>query len=250
MARKKKTGKREELSDAAVFERMQSILVNAAQGRRSVGDDRQYPELRRRMLVRAVSMPHLVSIHPTLDSFAAYINGIDDRSERVRRIREEFSPALAWSGTMTEPASDSSRWTGQQSRVARLKTVQTLLPLALAGVESMIATLSEPNPNGAPMLDERVEAVEHLRNLHRTLGELLSAVDAGHFEDELGQSLLAQAARFAKRTAKALRDDPMPYLSSALLLGVFEACGLPGIGGYLGGVALNIRKHGEKRPKG
>jgi hypothetical protein len=111
----------------------------------------------------------------------------------------------------------------------------------------MIATLSEPNPNGAPMLDERGEALEHLRQLHRTLGELLSAVEAGHFEDELGQSLLAQAARYAKRTARALRSDPMPYLSSALLLGIFEACGLPGIGGFLSGVAVNIRRHGEKQ---
>ncbi len=125
--------------------------------------------------------------------------------------------------------------------------MRILLPLASAGVESMIATLSEPNPNGAPVLDERVEALKHLRELHRTWGELLTAVDAGHFDDELGQSLLAQAARYAKRAARELRDDPMPYLSSALLLGIFEACGLPGIGGYLGGVALNVRKHGQRK---
>jgi hypothetical protein len=74
-------------------------------------------------------------------------------------------------------------------------------------------------------------------------------VDSGRFEDDLGQSLAAEAARYAKRAARALRDDPMPYLWSALLLGIFEACGLPGIGGYLGGVALNVRKHGGRKAK-
>ena len=112
----------------------------------------------------------------------------------------------------------------------------------------MIATLSEPNPNGAPLLDERREAIDHLRALHKTLGQLLAAIDAGHFDDELGQSLAAQAARYGKRFARAVRDDPMPYLTSALLLGIFEACGMPGIAGYLTGVALNVRKHvPEKR---
>jgi hypothetical protein len=107
----------------------------------------------------------------------------------------------------------------------------------------MIATLAEPNDNGAPLLEAREEAVEHLRELHRTLGELLSAIDQGHFDDELGQNLQAEAARFAKRAARALRDDPMPYLSSALLLGLLTACGLPGLGGYISGVALTVQKH-------
>jgi len=107
----------------------------------------------------------------------------------------------------------------------------------------MIAALSEPNANNAPILDERKEAIENLRSLNRTLTEYLAAVDAGHLDDDLGQGLAAEASRYAKKAARALRDDPMPYLSSALLLGIFSACGMPGIGGYLGGVALNLRKH-------
>jgi hypothetical protein len=110
----------------------------------------------------------------------------------------------------------------------------------------MIVNLAEPNLNGAPLLDGREEALEHLRALHATLGELLKAIDGGHFDDELGQNLQAEAARFAKRTARALRDDPMPYLSSALLLGVLTACGLPGLGGYIGGIALTVKKHTGK----
>jgi hypothetical protein len=121
--------------------------------------------------------------------------------------------------------------------------VRSLLPLAQAAVDSMIATLSEPNPNGAPILEERAEAIGHLRNLHRTLGELLSALDAGRFGEDVGQRLLGEAAGYAKRAARSLRGDPMPYLASALLLGIFEACGLPGIAGYLVGITQNIKKH-------
>lgn len=227
-------------------ERTQSILINAAEGQRSIADDRQYPPLRKELLKWVDETPRLVATHPTVDSFVAHITRYDP-PERVRLVRQDFKRALNGIRQRAGEGVDSSKWTGEQSRGARLRTVRTLLPLAQAGVESMIATLSEENPNGAPILDERLDALKHLRELHRTLGELLAAVDAGQFEDELGQSLLAQAARYAKRAARSLRDDPMPYLSSALLLGIFEACGLPGIGGYLGGVALNIRKHGGKR---
>jgi hypothetical protein len=38
----------------------------------------------------------------------------------------------------------------------------------------------------------------------------------------------------------------MPYLASALLLGIFEACGLPGIAAYLVGITQNITKHSGK----
>jgi hypothetical protein len=106
----------------------------------------------------------------------------------------------------------------------------------------MITTLSEPNPNGAPMMEHKQEAIEHLRDLHRTLGDLLAVVDAEGL-DAKGQHLLAEAAGYAKRAARSLRDDPMPYLASALLLGIFEACGLPGIAGYLVGITQNIKKH-------
>lgn len=241
---------RKRLTDAALVARVQSILINAAEGRRSIGDDQQYPDLRRELKRRRLDTPPLVSAHPSVDSFSAYIKGIETKRERVERVREEFSAVLDAVENGSAAATDASAWTGEPGRVARLKTVRTLLPLAEAAVESMITTLSEPNPNGAPILEEREEALKHLRELHRTLGELLSAVDAGHFEDELGQSLLAQAARYAKRAARALRDDPMPYLSSALLLGVFEACGLPGIADYIAGVALNVKRHGRKGGNG
>ena len=222
------------------------MLICAAEGNRSLADDRQYPTLRRELMRRPLEMPSFLLTHPSVDSFTAFIKGIEDRTERAGRVRNDFAPLLQALGQASDGNVDSSAWTGEPSRAARLKTIRTLLPLAQSAVEGMITTLSEPNANGAPLLDGREEALTHLRELHVTLGKLLAAVDAGRFDDELGQSLQADAARFAKRAAKALRDDPMPYLSSALLLGLFTACGLPGLGGYMGGVALTMRKHAGK----
>ena len=230
-----------DLSATQLLERLESILINAAEGRRSLSDDRQYPTLRKELSKRGVVEPTLVVTHPTVDSFSAAIKGIADRKERVLRVRRDFTPSHHW---LTNPEeTDSASWTGSPDRVARLRVVRTLLPLAQSAVESMIATLSEPSPNGGPLLDHREEAIEQLRNLHRKLGELLAAVDGGRFDDDLGEGIAAEAARYAKRVAHSLRDDPMPYLSSALLLGILTACGIPGIGGYLGGVALTVKKH-------
>lgn len=235
-----------QLGDSQIADRLQSILINAAAGRRNVSDDSQYATLRRELMRRDLEVPSFLLTHPSVDSFTASIKGVPNKAEREERVRNDFWPLLRALGSGEAAPADSSAWTGEPSRAARLKTVRTLLPLAQTAVDSMIETLSEPNPNGAPILDERKEAIENLRKLHRTLGELLSAIDDGHLDDELGQSLQAEAARFAKRAARALRDDPMPYLSSALLLGIFYACGIPDVGGYLGGVALTVRKHRGK----
>ncbi len=160
-------------------------------------------------------------------------------------VREEFAPLLALCAKQAH--TDASDWTGVQSSTVRLKVVRELLPLAQAAVEGMIETLSAPNPNGGPILDSREKAIAQLRELHRTLGELLSAADSGHLEDELGQGLAAEAARYAKRVANAVRDEPAAYISSSLLIGMFYACGLPDIGGYIAGIALNVKKHSGRK---
>jgi hypothetical protein len=235
---------RKQLTDEEIADRLRSMLINTAEGRRSIADDRQYPELRNELTSRGYDPPDLVFTHPSLDSFTASLKRIQTKPERVQKVRDQFEPFLQQLSQPRPPEPiDSSLWTGQQGRVARLKMVRTLLPLAQSAVESMIADLSAPNPNGGPILDEREEALKHLRELHRSLGELLAAADAGHLDDELGKGLQAETARFAKRAARALRSDPAPYVSSALLLGIFTACGLPGIGGYLADVALSVRKH-------
>jgi len=109
-------------------------------------------------------------------------------------------------------------------------------------VEHLIATLEAPSHNGGPPLDETVAAIECLRQLHRALGEMLVAADEGKLEDAFNSGLPAEAARFGKRAAKAFRDDPMPYAVSATILAIMTACGVPGIAGYLAGVALTMKK--------
>lgn len=230
-----------QLSDEALVERVQSILINAAEGRRSVGDDAQFDKLRRELIRRPFRTPQFVSTHPTVDSFAAFIRGIEDRRERVKRIREQFEPVFRSLEGSSDPV-DSSIWTGAQDRAARLKVVRRALPVAQAAIDTMIDRLSEPGPNHGPILDEHEEAIGHLRELHRTLGELLDAAEAGRLDDDLGQGLMAEGARYAKRAARALSRDPMPYATSSLLLTVLWACGFPTIGAHLSAVALTIQK--------
>ena len=226
-------------TDEALLDRLQSILINGANGQRSVGDDAQYPKLRREMERRSRATPSLVATHPTVDSFKAAINRIQAKSEREQRVRADFEASFS----AETPTAASADWTGLTGPTARITVVKELLPLAQAAVDGMIANLSQPNANGAPLLDSRATAIENLRQLHRALGELLTAVDQGHFDDGLGQGLAASAARYAKRAAQSLRDEPEAYVSSALMLGLFYACGMPDIGGYIAGIALNIRKH-------
>lgn len=226
-----------------VLKRLQSILINAAEGRRSVGDDAQYGDFRKELDRRGSGSPRFVSLHPTVDSFAAYIKGIKDKRERVDLVRENFGSLLGSRDMERDPEFESSSWTGIQSRVARLRHVRKVLPLAQAAIDGLIAGLSEPGPNGGPVLDHREDAINHLRDLHTTLGKLISAIDNNQFNDDLGDDLAAEAVRYAKRAAKALRDDPMPYVTSSLMLGLFSAFGWPGIGGYLSGVALAVKKN-------
>ncbi|WP_162875646.1 hypothetical protein [Sphingomonas crusticola] len=227
-------------------ERLQSILINAADGRRSIGDDNQYPNLRRELLRRVRAAPQLLTTHPTVDSFTARIKGVNGKPARVQMVRDEFSALMAALPGQDSTAVAASAWTGIESRTEKLRAVRNLLPLAQAAVEGMIVSLSDTGGNGAPLLDEREEAVGYLRQLHGTLGDLLAAAKTGHLDDELGQGLAAEAARYATRAARALRDDPMPYITSGLLHGILAVCGLPAVGSFLGGIAQNIRKNADR----
>ena len=147
-------------SDEAVGQRLLSMMVNAAEGRRSVSDDRQYQELRNALVTRGFNPPDLVFTHPTLDSFSASIRRIENKSDRVQEVRAQFEPFLQSIGETGGQEARSSDWMGITSRAARLQAVRTLLPLAETAIESIIATLSEPNANGGPLLDSRQEAID------------------------------------------------------------------------------------------
>ena len=227
----------------AIAERLQSILVNAAEGRRSVADDREFPELRRKLARTVPELPNFLQTHPSVDSFSARIKSVRSRTDRVDQIRRQFSALLEIEEEGSGPEIKSSGWTGIEGGIVRVQAVKALLPLAQSAIEGMISALSGPNANGAPLLDQHEYAINNLRELHRTLGALLDATDSGHLDDDLGEGLAAEAGRYAKRAANALSRDPIPYISSALLLGLLNACGVPGIGVFVADIALNIKKN-------
>jgi len=235
-----------QLEDTGLADRLQSILVNAARGQRNLADDREYPRLRQELTRRQITSPPLVHIHPTVDSFTAYIRSAGERAQVIERVRREFDDLYKSIELAANPSVSAAEWTGVADRRFRIIAVKQLLPLAQASVEGLMVQLAQAGANNGPLLDERIEALEHLRALHTALGDLIAATEAGHLDDDLGQGLAAETARLAKRATRALRDDPAPYLTSGLLLGVLSACGLPTIGGYLSGIAMNMRRHSDK----
>ena len=236
-------------SDLDALTSFQNVLLQAAEGARQAEIDREYRDLRKCLLRNdeySDIVPRAIRLNRDLGAFwAAFKNFSPQWEPRRQWIREQFGPlfdraeALGREDVSTQ--FDSEAWTGTQSRSARLRTAQALLPLAQSAIEGLIDQLSQIGGNGGPILDDKHEAIEQLRLLRDKLGELLSSIETGRFDDEWGSSLAADAARYAKRAAKILKDDPMPYLVSSLLLGIFSACGFPGIGGHLSGLALAIR---------
>lgn len=105
-----------------------------------------------------------------------------DASWEPRRVflREQFEPLLdhleggALTGTQSMPGRyDASAWTGIVEPVQRIKAVQSLVPLAQAAIEALVAQLEAPRHNGGPPLDEVNTALGHLGHLHTALSKLL-----------------------------------------------------------------------------
>lgn len=241
---------RARLSDAAIFERVRSILINAADGQRSIADDREYKDLRNQWRKRSLFMPAMVSTHPTVDSFMASIKGLQTKAERVDRVQEEFENPLADDNVEGPTVVESVGWTGNPDRVARLKVVREVLPLARSTIETMIEELSKPGPNNGPLLDEKEDALRHLRELHRALGDLLTEIEGGRFDNDLGQGLAAEVVRLTRNVRDNLRDEPLPCALAALMLGIFTAGGMPVVGGFLSDATFHLtRKRTEKGAK-
>lgn len=256
--------------EEAIF-RFQELLLEAAEGARTPELDGEYRELRNAFLKNpefSDIVPRMVRIHRDLPSLWPYFKSFDPQWEpRRRHVRDEMEPLFVraeeltgsgvkkvdqdppWPGTPMPADSSSppsganpSDWTGIASPSQRLAAARQLLPIAQGSVERLIQTLSEPSHNGGPPLDERHEAIENLRKLHAALGSVLDAVEGGRWDEVNAQGLPAEAAKYAKRAARALRDDPMPYAVSAMVLGLLTVLGFPGIGAYLAGVAATVTK--------
>jgi len=217
------------------------------------GDLNAYADIRRELL----STPEYADLVPTFirrcrdgGSLWSFAKSVDPSWEPRRQfVREQFEPLLDHLETVGSAARapmpsdyDSSAWTGVQAPAQRAHAIKTLIPVAQAAIETLIQHLKQPNHNGGPPLQEVEDALVHLSKLHVALGELLAATEGGQFSAPLAEGLIAEAARYGRRTAKALKDDPLPYALSATLLAIFTACGFPGTGGFLGGMAASIRK--------
>jgi len=244
--------------DEAII-RLQDILLQLAEGERGEELDQEYREIRSAFLENSEYndvIPRLVRIHRNLGGMWPYMKNFDATWEpRRKHVRDELDPLFARAEHLakkstdanppwpaTPPSTDATDWTGMQSRAQRLATARSLLPVARGSIERLIEDLSKPPHNGGPPLSETTEALDNLRKLHRSLGEILDAVEGNNWSAIEQQGLPAEAARYAKRFARSVRYDPMPYASAALLLCVLSACGLPGIAGALSGVALTVSK--------
>lgn len=241
-------------NDLDALLRLQSIVLEAVEGARGPDLDHEYKELRRMILedqTYADVVPTFVRRNRDLSSLWPSLKSFSPQWEPRRvEVRRQFEDALAAAerielfGKRGEASviRDASAWTGAVTPSERVKAIKTLLPIAQNAVEYLIGTLEAPRHNGGPPLDETAAAISHLRMLHEALGVLLVAADEGKLSEAFNEGLATDAARYAKRAAKALRDDPMPYVVSATILGIMTACGMPDIGGYLTGVALSMNK--------
>lgn len=248
--------------DLDVVLRLQDILLQAAEGLRDGPIDVEYRSLRRAVLqddTYTEVIPKFVRRHRDLGSMWPAFKSFSPQWEpRRQEVREQFEPLLQTAERVTffnnladsqadedlarNPRYDASAWTGAKKPAERLVAVKTLIPVAQAAVEQLIASLEMPNHNGAPQLDEVEEAIIQLRGLHTALGEVLQAAEDGRLSETFNGGLPTEAARYAKRAAKALKNDPIPYALSGTVLAILTTCGFPGIGGFLSGVALSIRK--------
>jgi len=194
--------------------------------------------------------PEWIRTNRDKDALWSFAKSIDPSWEPRRRfVRAEFEPLLSYleSGEEQRATSlagpyDATAWTGVKTVAQQALAIRTLIPVAQAAVGSLIEHLEQPNHNGAPPLDEANAALAKLRALHEALGDLLESVEADRFKGSIDSGLVSEIARYGRQTARALKHDPLPYALSATLLAIFTACGFPDLGGYLGGVAMAIKK--------
>lgn len=252
--------------DLEALLRLQAILLQAAEGARGERLDKEYQWLRRVLLLDHAYIdlvPKFVDKHRDLGSLWPAFKAFSPRWEpRRQEVRRQFEPILAQAERSTlndsillgdqveaevikHPRYDPTAWTGAATPTERIAAVKTLLPVAQSAVAQLLASLEAPGHNGGPKLDETEEAIKELRQLHSALGQLLLAADEGRLTDAFNDGLATEAARFAKRAAKALRNDPIPYALSGTVLAILSACSFPGIGGFLSAVALSMKKRGE-----
>lgn len=234
--------------DAAVIYQLQTVLLNAVEGEKSDKLNSEYFALRKGLMNSEVYrpvVPRFIQDNRDLKSMWSFLKSVSDTWEpRRQMVRGELRPLLimAEERERQSTALRSSSWTGTLGGAERIVAVKALVPVTQAAIETLIASLETPKGNGAPLLDEHDAAIAHLRKLHSALGDVLELAENGQLNTQIGEGLVKELISYGKRAAKQLRDDPIPYAMSALLLAVFSALGDSMLGGYMAGIATNIRR--------
>jgi hypothetical protein len=148
-----------------------------------------------------------------------------------------------------EISTTSSAWTGIETPATQLNRTRELLPLAQEAIATLICEYESSRHNGGPPLGDRQEAIEALKGLHSSLGQIIRAIDDGEFNDGLGGGLAADAARCVARASAALRNDPVPYFGATMTILLFSALGFPDVGGVIGGAIMTGKKPGTQQQK-
>jgi hypothetical protein len=229
------------------LERLLSLLLVRVQRKLDTNEELEFQQLRRALMrERGVSerLPRLVTENSESGGVWSVLREHSDQWEPRREyVREQMRSVFDFVRSLErDELLSSSGWTGIESKRERLKAARELLPLAEATVAALIAELERPQGNGGPPLEDRAEAIENLRKLHRVIGELLAKIE-GEAAPSLSQRLLDEATGYLTRFAHSVRNDPMPYLVSAGLFSVFAALGGGPVGGFLAGVASSIKKN-------
>ncbi len=239
----------EPIDDVNALEMLQNILLLAAEGVRDASANNEYKQIRKWVMANIaikLSVPEFVISCRDLPAFWSYIKTVDDQWEpRRRHIRTSFASIFEWleEDHRLSSARQSATWTGISSKKERLVAAKAMLPVAQAALENLINDLQRPGSNGGPPLDEHVEALDALRMLHGVLGEVIVKIEDGAESIFNGDGLLAEASRYARRAARSLKADPVPYAVAGLVLTILSSCGFPGVGGFLSGIASNMRKN-------
>ena len=241
----------------ALFDRVvgfQGDLVDFFTGGKGFEESR-YQAMRKELLedTRYGNLaPTWIRRNRDLGALWSFAKSVDPSWEPRRQfLREQFEPMLDYLERGASKPSpqmpgtyDASAWTGVQSTAQQAHAIKTMMPIAQAAIGTLIQHLEKPSHNGGPPLDEVEFALERLRKLYAGIGTLLAAVDNGKLKETIDGGLVAELSRYGRQATRALKNDPLPYALSGVLLAVFTACGFPGIGGYLGGIAMVIKKPG------
>lgn len=216
MARKKRDGWPEGLSDQEAIQRLETLCLGACDGIQDLADDARYKALRKVLLAREdlrPLAPTFVAAQPNLEAFVRHIRTLKDRTTRRSNVREAFKSL--WGEVGGQDPVDSAGWTGRKNARQQAALARTLAPLALEALDRLIRDEENARGNGGPVDQDREQALKYLKELHGALGELIQFAEA----DKPLQGILKQLQSIKQEAKITLGKAAaaMPVTASALL---------------------------------